>query len=408
MKDADSGEPPIGSASAAGKVILIGEHAVVYGEPALAVPVTEVAAIAEVHAAGLELSLTAHFPMEEGRAVVSASLESLRSPEGVLRALASHAETPSQGNGTEAIRTGDLDVGEKDDGGLDDGELCDAEQDDGGLDDGERIVDLRGSEESIASKPVDEDGRAILAVIAAAMKGASLDRLPEWSLQVRSQVPTGRGMGSSAAVAVATARAIRVAAGCRRDPATEAYAALQGERVTHGTPSGIDTSVISLERPISFTRSDGAVPLAIARPFHLVVADSGTPGRTRDMVAGVKERRALKTVDYDRWLKRIGALSLDAISALAEGDLVALGDLMDESQSILASIGVSTPEIDVLVESARQAGALGAKLSGAGGGGVVIALADDESLALWIEEAMRRSGAPRVYRSTIERSEHGS
>ena len=366
MRDADFDGPPIRSASAPGKVILLGEHAVVYGEAALAVPVTAVAAVADVHAAKGASDLTSDFPAEEARAPAVASLQALRTPEGVHAALESEAErAPAHlARGREA--------------------------------------------ESIPDRSAQDGTRALIAVIAAALVSASIERMPAWSIRARSSVPTGRGMGSSAAIAVAVARAIRSAADCPADSRAEADAALHGERVTHGTPSGIDTSVISLGRPIRFTRQQGAAPLTVGAPFSLVVADSGAPGRTRDMVAGVRERRAGQPAAFDRWIARIGELANEAEAAIATGDLASLGRLMDENHAVLQSLGVSTLAIEELVIAARRAGALGAKLSGAGGGGVVIALAPDDTAGRRIETALRRAGAPRVYGTTISSDRGGT
>lgn len=347
MHSSAPGALPVAVATAPGKVILFGEHAVVYGQPAVAVPVEAVVARAEVLQAAAGAGIECEFPVEERRPAVRAPLQTLRTAAGLGAALA---------------------------------------------------------ESGALQAPADDPVPPLLRAIAAALAGAGLTALPEWSVRIESRIPTGRGMGSSAAVAVAAARAVRTAAGAARDPEAEAAAALHAERITHGTPSGIDTSVISRGRPIRFARDTGAAELAVGSPLHVVVADSGAPGRTRDMVAAVRERRARDPRAFDATIEAIGALVRHAVELLAAGDAVELGRLMDRNHALLQTLGVSTPALDRLVDAARQAGALGSKLSGSGGGGVVVALAGRDAEARRIEAALGAAGAPRTYRTTIARS----
>ena len=340
MVDEERTELPIASATATGKVILLGEHAVVYGTPALAVPVTAARAVAEVRPTDGKPGLISHFPIEDYRAPLRVSLAHLSSTQAITRAMEPRT---SGANGA----------------------------------------------------------RALTAVVAAALQRVSLDAIPSWSVRLESSVPTSRGMGSSAAVAVATARAVCAALGRTADGPTAAELALYAERVTHGTPSGIDTSVISLRRAIRFTRALGSSPLTLGSTLRVVVGDSGTAGRTRHMVSDVKERRAERRAQYDQWIQRIGQLADAAVVALEAGDLHVVGEMMDENHSLLESMMVSTPDLERLIQAARKAGALGAKLSGGGGGGVMIALAGDDDTAQEIERALRGAGAPRVYHSTI-------
>jgi len=190
---------------------------------------------------------------------------------------------------------------------------------------------------------------------------------------VRTEVPVGRGMGSSAALAVAVVRA--------QHPELEGQALIDAampiERAFHGNPSGLDVAVSALGGGLSFRKGPPMEmqPLELG-DWHIVVLDSGSPGDTRAQVAGVAARRP----DIDVHLERIGALVAEARNVLH--DAPALGALLDENHALLRAIGVSTPALDDLVDMARGAGALGAKLAGAGGGGVVLALCADPTPVL--------------------------
>lgn len=213
--------------------------------------------------------------------------------------------------------------------------------------------------------PVDDSLRAALTTI-----------VPDHGLQVDidSTIPIGRGMGSSASLAVALVRA-RARAQGRTPPEAEVHrAAFTVERVFHGTPSGVDHGVIGRGGAVRFQRTERGIDLQpLACPaLPLVVFDSGSAGSTRDLVAGVRARR-LELVDT---LAALGALTERVIAALTGGaPWPELGALLSHNHTLLRAIGVSTPELDHLVDFACGHGAVGAKLSGAGGGGVVIALA---------------------------------
>ena len=222
---------------------------------------------------------------------------------------------------------------------------------------------------------------------------------PDWDVTVRSEIPIAGGLGSGAALSTALVRALFAHAGHAAAPAETSAIVYESERHYHGTPSGIDNTVIALERPIRFDA--GAVAtVRVAAPFELVVADSGEIGLTREVVASVRARRALDPARCDAWFDRIGRLSQSAVRALAEADLDGLGRLVDENHALLQDLGVSTPRIDRMVVAARAAGALGAKLSGAGGGGVMFAL-PGRGRTEDVIGALDRAGAARVLRTTV-------
>ncbi len=241
---------------------------------------------------------------------------------------------------------------------------------------------------------------ALATAVLATLRHTGTDPLPNWSIEVASTVPAGRGLGSSAAIAVALVRAVARAAGHELDDAVASELALAAERVAHGTPSGIDNTVVALGRPIRFVGGQ-ATPLAVGEPLTLLIADSGQPSATADMVAGVRARRDRSPQAYEDWFAQIGRLADEAAAALAHGNAIRLGRLLNTNHLALQAMRVSTPKLDLLVSAARTAGALGAKLSGAGGGGVVIALVTPDTAAA-VSQALTAAGAVQVLRTVVE------
>jgi mevalonate kinase len=188
-----------------------------------------------------------------------------------------------------------------------------------------------------------------------------------------SELPPGGGLGSSAALGVAIARAVAGLSG-RGEPERVRRAAQAFEQVFHGTSSGVDVAAALSGGCLRFSRAEGPSRAALGRGLWLALGMSGRPGGTRSMVEAVAQLRARKPEVVDRAVLGIAALVANATHALADGDLELLGQLMDLNQMLLAGLFVSTAELEELVGLARSAGALGAKLTGAGGGGAVVAL----------------------------------
>jgi mevalonate kinase len=189
---------------------------------------------------------------------------------------------------------------------------------------------------------------------------------------VDASLPSRAGLGSSAAMAVAIARAAAQARG--RGAADVAAAVADAEAVFHGTPSGIDAAAASLGGVGRFRRADGWQPVPVLQAMTICV---GLTGRARDTAAEVAKvgRLRERTPAAGKVLALIGELCPAAEHALAVGDIDGLGRLFDVAHGLLAALRVSSPEIETMVHGARAAGAIGAKLTGAGGGGAVIALA---------------------------------
>ncbi|MCW5892223.1 MAG: mevalonate kinase [bacterium] len=209
-------------------------------------------------------------------------------------------------------------------------------------------------------------------------------------VRVRSELPPGRGLGSSAALAVATLRACAAAAGRTLSTDEELALGRRLEGVFHGTPSGIDPAAAALGRCFGFVRGEPPVvtPLAPPAPLPLVVAFGACPRDTGAAVGGLRARWDAEPATYEALFDAVAAVVARGAEALLRGDLTGLGAAFDENQTLLERLGVSSDEIGTLVATARRLGALGAKLTGGGAGGAIIALATDpETLAARLADA---------------------
>lgn len=200
-------------------------------------------------------------------------------------------------------------------------------------------------------------------------------QLHEEKIVVRAAftVPVGAGLGSSAAFAVALVRALYAHAKRELSDSVLDAAAHEVERLFHGTPSGLDAYLARTGELGLYVRGKGLEPVT-APAFKLIIASSGVQRSTEKQVTRVAERTA-RIPACSHVLKAIGDISRAGAAAIASGDLHALGELMDMNQGLLAALGVSHPALESLIAYAKSEGALGAKLTGAGGGGCVIVLA---------------------------------
>lgn len=303
-------------ASASAKIILVGEHAVVYGQPAIAVPVSDLRAFASVEA----------------------------NDSGVLRIVSAELDIPV----------------------------------------------------NIDTEAVDNALALTARLVLTTLKAAS----PSATIYIRSDIPVASGLGSGAAVSTALARALCAALDTEMDEATLNSLIYEVEKIHHGTPSGIDNTVIVYERPVYFVRGQAIETLARAIPFTLLIGDTGKSASTRTAVAGVREFFEREPETVQPMLDEVGALVRSARAALEAGDLVALGALMTRNHALLQQLTVSSQELDALVEAAVQAGALGAKLSGGGRGGNMIALVTAEQVTQ-VTLALREAGAVRVFATEV-------
>lgn len=224
--------------------------------------------------------------------------------------------------------------------------------------------------------------------------------VPVLEIFVQSDIPIASGLGSGAALSAALARAVSQFLGVHLELSLLNQIVYEIEKIHHGTPSGIDNTVIVYERVIFFIRDHPLQSIHLARPFTLMIADTGISAPTRIAVGDVRQLVENQPDLILPVLRAIGDVVMQARRALEDGDLETLGTLMNRNHELLKALTVSSPELDRLVDAALSAGAIGAKLSGGGRGGNMIALVSEES-ASQVEPALLRAGAVRVFRTTV-------
>lgn len=198
-----------------------------------------------------------------------------------------------------------------------------------------------------------------------------------FDIQIDSRVPVAMGLGSSAAFAVAVIRAFDALLGLGTSDVDIDKLAFRCEGLTHGTPSGIDNNLATFGQPVLYSKGSASrtKPIKLREKPPLVIAASHTRGVTRDIVAGVRRRYEQNRTLYETLFDEIDELSVAGAVALRECEYDQLGSMMNVCHGFLNAIEVSTPELEQMIHIARAAGAIGAKLTGAGGGGSIVALA---------------------------------
>lgn len=313
---------PIIQATAPGKIILFGEHAVVYGHPAIAAPVTQVRATATVQ--------------------------------------------PNPGAGIHLV-----------------------------------LPDL-GRMQSLLEAAADD---ALALAIHLVQKAADLPDLPEFSLAVTSTIPIASGLGSGAAVTAAAVRALALFLNRPDLAQNEQVSTLtyEVERIHHGTPSGIDNTVVSYEQPVYFVRQqphNRIEPFAVQTPLRFLVGDTGVGSPTKLAVGDVRRQWEQSPAKFNTLFAGCGRIADLARVAIEQGQLIRLGELMGENHALLQEMTVSSVALDKLVAAACEAGALGAKLSGGGRGGNMIALVD-ENREVQVRDALLQAGARQVITTIV-------
>ncbi len=310
-------------ATASAKIILVGEHAVVYGVPAIAIPVSSLRASA---------SFAANPPGVHGLRIVAADLDQMLPVD-------------------------------------------------------------------ISSDDVD-NALALTARLVLRRIGLPV---PNVTITVTSHIPMASGLGSGAAVSTAIARAVCLAADHELSAADLNSIVYEVEKIYHGTPSGIDNTVIVYEQPVYFRRDHPIETFSIGAPLTLVIGDTGKGALTKVAVGAVRELVTNQPDRYRPIIDAIAELVKSARIAIEEGDLPRLGELMNQNHMLLQQLTVSSLELDLLTEAARKAGAFGAKLSGGGRGGNMIALVAPEKCAA-VEQALIAAGAVRVFVTQLNAS----
>lgn len=211
--------------------------------------------------------------------------------------------------------------------------------------------------------------------------------------QIDSAIPEKRGMGSSAAISIAAIRAVfdYFEAELPRDVLE--ILVNRAEMIAHMNPSGLDAKTCLSDQPIRFIKNVGFEELDMDLSAYLVIADTGVYGHTREAIQ-VVESKGKEALPF---LYALGELTQQAEEAIKARDAVMLGEILTKAHGNLKEIGVSSLEADALVETALQHGALGAKMSGGGLGGCIIALVADYHQAQDLAERLEEKGAVQTW-----------
>ena len=211
--------------------------------------------------------------------------------------------------------------------------------------------------------------------------------------QIDSAIPEKRGMGSSAAISIAAIRAVFDYYQAELPDDVLEILVNRAEMIAHMNPSGLDAKTCLSDQPIRFIKNVGFEELAMYLSAYLVIADTGVYGHTREAIQ-VVESKGKEALPF---LYALGELTQQAEEAIKARDAVMLGEILTKAHGNLKEIGVSSLEADALVETALQHGALGAKMSGGGLGGCIIALVADYHQAQDLAERLEEKGAVQTW-----------
>jgi len=241
----------------------------------------------------------------------------------------------------------------------------------------------------------------LAAVIHNLLSAYRIEPTPSLNIKIDSTIPVAAGLGSGAAVSVALIRAISENFGrAISDEEVNAFA-FEIEKLHHGTPSGIDNTVVTYARPVYFVKGRPIETFRVGKPFTIVIGDTGIHAPTRESVGEVRKLWEADKIKWEGVFDKVGRIAKRARKIIESGKWEQLGDLMNQNHSLLQELTVSSSELDKLVQAAREAGAPGAKLSGGGRGGNMIALVAPET-AEAIAHSLRDAGARRTIVTTIE------
>ncbi len=220
-------------------------------------------------------------------------------------------------------------------------------------------------------------------------------------VDVECEIPVAAGLGSSASTTVAIISAVARSKGVELSKKKIFELAFVPENFLHGKPSGVDQATCIYGSVIQFSRPSSVKALRPKKNPVLLVCDTGIHHATRTLVGGVVQKSKKEKKHFQNYLAKVREISSGVAKSLREGDDEDLGTLMYQNHELLRKIGVSHPKLDHLVEVARQAGALGAKLTGAGGGGCVIVLCPSRVARDRIARVLRREGG-RPYKISMD------
>lgn len=215
-------------------------------------------------------------------------------------------------------------------------------------------------------------------------------------VSIQSVIPFERGLGSSAAVAVAFVRACADLLGQTLTDEDLITYANQSEKIAHGKPSGIDAKTIVTGKPVRFQRGEATPLPPLCFKGYLIVADTGIKGETKQAVEDV-HRLCDENPAYLNDITRIGTLVESANEAIVQGDIYMLADIFNECQTLLEHLTVSHEKIEKIIRASKTAGAIAGKLTGGGRGGSMILLADTYNTAEAVAQAAMDAGAQHTW-----------
>lgn len=229
------------------------------------------------------------------------------------------------------------------------------------------------------------------------------DQETGWDLKIESQLPAERGMGSSAASAIAIIRAFFDYYDEPLDRTLLLQLADVEEQITHRSPSGLDAATVSSDKPLFYVKRRIGVPIEMNLDASLVIADTGKKGATKEAILAVKDELKNNNEKAEEHIKHLGELVNQTKDYLAQNDIVKLGDALNFAQTDLAALNVSDPSLDHLIHVARDNGALGAKLTGGGRGGCMIALMQTAMGARRLASILKENGAHDIWLQPLDK-----
>jgi mevalonate kinase len=229
------------------------------------------------------------------------------------------------------------------------------------------------------------------------LKKMGLDPKLPLNIWIGGTLPGFSGLGASAASSVAIARAIAEELSMKLTNDQVNQIAYEAEKAYAGNPSGIDNTAATYGGFMWFKKNVAGGPasverLSIRKPVEIVIGSTGKVANTKAMVAGVAERKNKNPEKYGQIFKQAEDLAFAGRKALESYDLKKVGELMNENHRLLQEIEVSSRELDLLVDIAQKQGAFGAKLTGGGGGGCIVALTPGKELQEKVAGAIEKDG----------------
>ena len=237
-------------------------------------------------------------------------------------------------------------------------------------------------------------------VLAQALLSKTKQNEPNLTINLTSKLPQGSGMGSSAATSTAVCKALSNYLGVDLEKNQISELVFDAEKIVHGTPSGIDNTVVAYESPVYFIKGNDPMTFDSGRKFYLVIGDTGIESSTKETVGNVRAMWEKEPNLMNGYFNEIENITKGGRMAIEEGNREMVGELMNDNHELLNKIGVGHSELEKLVELSIKSGAIGAKLTGGGGGGNMVALAKNAKEQKEICESITEAGY-RAYQTSF-------